>query len=101
MDQATKPKMTLLSAQESPAVARRRSILRTLPRFSAALVVLVGLTTLAGWLLHVEALKSVLVTLRDNPALRMKAGASGRKAYEEKYSWSIMEKRLLDSYREA
>lgn len=48
-----------------------------------------------------EALKGALVALRDDLALRVKTGANGRKAYEEKYSWNIMEKRLLDSYREA
>jgi glycosyltransferase involved in cell wall biosynthesis len=48
-----------------------------------------------------DSLKCALVKLRDDPALRTKTGANGRKAYEEKYSWAIMEKRLLDSYREA
>jgi glycosyltransferase involved in cell wall biosynthesis len=49
----------------------------------------------------IEALKGALVSLRDDPGLRMKTGTNGRKAYEEKYSWAIMEKRLSDAYREA
>jgi glycosyltransferase involved in cell wall biosynthesis len=57
-----------------------------------------GLTVPYG---DLETLKDALVSLRDDPALRAKAGANGRKAYEEKYSWNLMEKRLLDSYREA
>ncbi len=47
----------------------------------------------------VGALKNALTALRDDPALRARAGASGRKAYDEKYSWSIMEKRLTEAYK--
>jgi glycosyltransferase involved in cell wall biosynthesis len=47
----------------------------------------------------VEAIKGALARLRDDLELCRKLGHNGRKAYEEKYSWAIMEKRLLDTYR--
>jgi glycosyltransferase involved in cell wall biosynthesis len=47
----------------------------------------------------VEAIKKALARLRDDRELRMRLGSNGRKAYEEKYSWAIMEKRLLDIYK--
>ncbi len=47
-----------------------------------------------------ESLKKVIIKLRDNSLLRRQLGANGRKAYEEKYSWSIMEKRLLTAYKD-
>ena len=47
----------------------------------------------------VNAIKKAIIKLKD-PALRNKLGLNGRKAYEKEYSWSIMEKRLLNCYNE-
>ena len=49
---------------------------------------------------NVEEIKDAIIKLRDNPELCEELGANGRRAYEERYSWEIMEKRLLDLYRE-
>lgn len=46
----------------------------------------------------VEALKKVLVRLRDDQVLREKLGRNARKAYLDKYDWKIMEKRLKEAY---
>ncbi len=46
----------------------------------------------------VEAIKHAILTLKDNPELCTQLGKNGRSAYEEKYSWKIMEKRLLTAY---
>jgi len=48
----------------------------------------------------INAIKEAIRKLRDDPALRVKLGKNGRKAYEKKYSWDIMEKRLLDVYKD-
>lgn len=45
-----------------------------------------------------DALKKAVLTLKNNPALRKELGENGRKAYDTKYNWKIMEKRLLDMY---
>ena len=45
-----------------------------------------------------EALKEAVLTLKNNPELRKELGENGRRAYETKYNWKIMEKRLLDLY---
>lgn len=47
----------------------------------------------------VDAIRHIYTGLRDNPQLRADLGRNGRKAYEQKYSWVIMEKKLLDTYR--
>jgi len=47
----------------------------------------------------VPALTNALKTCRDNPGLRAELGNNGRKAYEERYSWAIMEERVLSGYR--
>jgi hypothetical protein len=36
--------------------------------------------------------------LKNDPALCKRLGENGRKAYETKYSWKIMEERLLEVY---
>jgi glycosyltransferase involved in cell wall biosynthesis len=38
--------------------------------------------------------------LQSDPGLRQKLGANGRKAYEGKYDWQIMEQRLLTLYQQ-
>ena len=45
-----------------------------------------------------EALKEAVLLLKNNPELRKELGENGRRAYETKYNWKIMEKRLLDLY---
>jgi glycosyltransferase involved in cell wall biosynthesis len=46
----------------------------------------------------IDALREVIVKLKNDVNLRQRLGNNGRKAYEQKYSWSAMEKRLLDAY---
>lgn len=45
----------------------------------------------------VEAIKHAILTLKD-PELCTQLGRNGRSAYEQKYSWKIMEERLLTAY---
>ena len=47
----------------------------------------------------VEEIKKAIIKLRDDPELCQELGANARKAYEQKYSWKIMEQRLLSFYR--
>ncbi len=47
----------------------------------------------------VPALIDALKTCREDPQLRAELGNNGRKAYEERYSWAIMEERVLSGYR--
>ncbi len=47
----------------------------------------------------VPALTEALKTCREDPQLRTELGNNGRKAYEERYSWAIMEERVLSGYR--
>lgn len=46
----------------------------------------------------VNAITSSILKLRDNPNLCTTLGKNGRKAYEERYSWKIMERRLINAY---
>ena len=46
----------------------------------------------------VEAIKEALIKLRNDSSLRKELGKNGRNAYEQKYSWKIMEKRLVTAY---
>ncbi|MBT9151538.1 MAG: GDP-mannose-dependent monoacylated alpha-(1-6)-phosphatidylinositol monomannoside mannosyltransferase [candidate division WS2 bacterium] len=47
-----------------------------------------------------EGIKEAIMKLRDNPELCEELGANARRAYEERYSWEIMEQRLLTLYQE-
>ena len=47
----------------------------------------------------VPALTDALKTCRSDPSLRAEFGNNGRQAYEERYSWAIMEERVLSGYR--
>ena len=52
---------------------------------------------------NIEEIKEAIIKLRDNPELSElceELGANGRRAYEERYSWGIMERRLLALYQE-
>jgi len=43
-------------------------------------------------------LKEKIILMRDHPDLCRHLGENGRRAYEQKYSWEIMEQRLLTLY---
>ncbi|AEG18381.1 glycosyltransferase family 4 protein [Methanobacterium paludis] len=45
----------------------------------------------------IKSIKDALIKLQS-PDLREKLGKNGRRAYETKYSWKIMEERLVKSY---
>lgn len=47
---------------------------------------------------NIEEIKQAILKLKDNPLLCNTFGENGRKAYEQKYSWTIMEKRLVIAY---
>jgi glycosyltransferase involved in cell wall biosynthesis len=49
---------------------------------------------------NIQSVKNTILKLRDDEELRMKLGKNGRKAYENKYSWNIMEKRIIKAYSE-
>jgi glycosyltransferase involved in cell wall biosynthesis len=49
---------------------------------------------------NINSIKRAIVTLMNNPCLRLKLGENGRKAYEKRYAWEIMEKNLIKIYRE-
>ena len=46
----------------------------------------------------ISAIKHAILMLKEDPELCNLLGMNGRKAYEQKYSWTIMEKRLLAVY---
>jgi len=46
----------------------------------------------------VAAIRDAISALNSNLTLRKQLGENGRLAYERSYSWSIMEKRLIDAY---
>ena len=46
----------------------------------------------------VDAIVKKIAELKDNKEYREMLGKNGRAAYEKKYSWRIMENRLLDEY---
>jgi glycosyltransferase involved in cell wall biosynthesis len=46
----------------------------------------------------IDAIKRAILTLKNDPVLCKRLGENGRKAYETKYNWKIMEERLLKVY---
>jgi len=48
----------------------------------------------------VAAIREAVLKLKNDSQLRQTLGQNGRRAYENRYSWRIMEQRLLDSYRQ-
>ncbi|BAI62001.1 putative glycosyltransferase [Methanocella paludicola SANAE] len=46
----------------------------------------------------IEALENLIKMLKNDPENRKKLGDNGRNAYISKYSWKIMEQRLIDTY---
>ena len=49
---------------------------------------------------NIEEIREAIIKLRDNPQLCEELGANARKAYEQRYSWQIMEQRLVALYQE-
>jgi glycosyltransferase involved in cell wall biosynthesis len=47
---------------------------------------------------NLEQIKEAIIKLKDNPELRKRLGANGRKAFLEKYNWNVMEQRLYKVY---
>lgn len=47
----------------------------------------------------VQAIREAIVKLKGDPGLRQELAAHGRRAYEGKYDWQIMEQRLLTLYQ--
>jgi len=48
----------------------------------------------------VQTIREAIVRLNNDADLRQRLGANGRRAYEERYNWHIMEQRLHDVYKE-
>lgn len=48
----------------------------------------------------VEEIQEAVVKLKEDPELYCRLGANGRRAYEKKYSWEIMEQRLIALYQQ-
>lgn len=48
----------------------------------------------------VAAIREAVLKLKNDSQLRQTLGQNGRRAYENRYSWRIMEQRLLDSYQQ-
>lgn len=48
----------------------------------------------------IAEIKEAIIKLRDNPELCEELGANARKAYEQRYNWEIMERRLISLYQE-
>lgn len=46
----------------------------------------------------INSIKKAIFLLKDDLNLRRKLGSNGRKAYDSKYNWAIMEHRLLGIY---
>lgn len=47
---------------------------------------------------NIEEIRDAIIKLRDNPGSCKELGANGRRAYEGRYSWVIMENRLIECY---
>lgn len=47
---------------------------------------------------NIEQIRSAIIVLRDDAEIRKRLGDNGRKAFLQKYNWSIMEQKLYDVY---
>lgn len=47
---------------------------------------------------NIEEIRNAILKLRDNPKLCEELGGNARKAYEQRYSWEIMEQHLIRIY---
>lgn len=48
----------------------------------------------------IDAIREAILRLKNDHNLRKALGENGRKAYDERYSWAIMESRLINAYTE-
>lgn len=48
---------------------------------------------------NIMEIRKAITLLRDNIGLRLSLGSNGRKAFDEKYNWGIMEKQLYEIYQ--
>jgi glycosyltransferase involved in cell wall biosynthesis len=48
----------------------------------------------------IDEIRDAIVKLKDNPELCRQLGENGRKAYEQRFSWEIMQKKLISLYDE-
>jgi len=48
----------------------------------------------------IKAIREAVLRLKNDPELRQRLGQNGRKAYETRYNWKIMESRLVEAYRD-
>jgi glycosyltransferase involved in cell wall biosynthesis len=46
----------------------------------------------------IKKITETIILLKNNPDLCRRLGENGRRAYEERYSWKIMEKKLINLY---
>ncbi|MEM2741828.1 MAG: glycosyltransferase WbuB, partial [Nitrososphaeria archaeon] len=46
----------------------------------------------------VKEVRNAILRLKNDPSLRRKLGENGRRAFEQKYNWNLMEKKLLRLY---
>ncbi len=72
-------------------VARDTNVDRIIQQTGSGLVVEYG---------NAAELEAALERLERDPDLRARLGCAGRKAYEETYSWNIMERRLIEIYHD-
>ena len=42
-----------------------------------------------------EKIREAILIIKNNKDLKITLGKNGRKAYDNKYNWNIMEKRLI------
>lgn len=73
-----------------------RSVLSQEPSEVLLLLIIILVSILYG---NINSIKEAVIKLRDDPVFRKNLGLNGRKAYESRYNWKIMEKRLLNAYK--
>ena len=49
---------------------------------------------------NIKKTREAILKIKNNNNLKTFLGKNGRKAYDNKYNWSIMEKRLKNLYME-
>jgi glycosyltransferase involved in cell wall biosynthesis len=49
---------------------------------------------------NINEIRNSIIRLKNDQQLCIRLGENGRKAYEEKYNWEIMKKRLINIYNE-
>lgn len=49
---------------------------------------------------NADSIKNAILSLKSDPDLCKRLGSNGRRAYEQKYSWNIMKKRLIEAYNQ-